>query len=270
MGRSWWRLHEQLRSGSKQKLSRPVQPDLFCLCGLFNNVTLLPPLLPTDSYSNSYDLWCDVPRVQTYSAFGNFLKLEMHFCFSLSGRRSPTFSPTTFLFYIKTSTHVVRDVASCVSIFLSSFFLSHSSICSPSDVYALCKPNILWGPGVLECKGSAEAGRERLHYPHQRAGVNSHNQCFPITHSSLPLPLSPSRSLIRSICFIGMNGSMILILAKKEELNNKRWKWTERLVSALKSKQPPDMYSWRHERLYDLWWPESLWREQRRKSGDVI
>lgn len=121
----------------------------------------------------------------------------MLFCFSLSGRRSPTFCPTTFLFYIKTSAPVVRDDVSRVSIFLSSvssFFPSHSSIRSPSDVYSLCKPNILWGPGVLECKGSAEAGRERLHYPHQRAGVNSHNQCFPITHSSLPLPLSASLS----------------------------------------------------------------------------
>lgn len=78
------------------------------------------------------------------------------------------------------------------------FFLSHLSECSKSDVsspslsLSLCKPNILWGPGVLESKGSAEAGRERLHYPHQRARVNSHNQCCPITLPRLPLPLTLS------------------------------------------------------------------------------
>lgn len=217
MGRSWSRLNEQLRWGSNQNLSRPVRPDLFCLCGLFNNVPLLPPLLPTDSYSNSYDHEMWRPSSPNIFCFWEFYETEnvvlffslwttisnfLHDNFSLLHKNVHTL--------ISMSIHVVHDHMSCVS-----FFLSHSSICSLSDVYALCKPNILWGPGVLECKGSAEAGRERLHYPHQRARVNSHNQCFPITHSSLPLPLSPSLSLTRSICFIGMNGSMILILAKK-------------------------------------------------------
>lgn len=75
--------------------------------------------------------------------------------------------------------------------FLTFESLSRDNVVSDTHTRspARCEPNILWGPRVLECKGRVEAGRVRLHYP-QRARVNSHNQCCPITLRSLPPSLS--------------------------------------------------------------------------------